>query len=50
MIKSDIMQIDFTNDISVIENEFKRRGINPVRWAIVEVSDNKLSISISYEC
>ena len=50
MIKSDIIQIDFTNDISDIENEFKKRKISPVRWAIVEVSDNKLSISISHEC
>lgn len=49
MIKSDIIKIKFTNDNSEIEAELLRLGINPLRWAIVEVSDVELSISVAYE-
>ena len=49
MMKSDIIKIKFTNDNSEIEAELLRLGINPLRWAIVEVSDTELSISVAYE-
>ena len=49
MIQSDIIKIKFTNDNSEIEAEVLRLGINPLRWAIVEVSERELSLSVSYE-
>ena len=32
---------------SFIEREIKRQGINPVRWAIVEVNGNELTLNVS---
>ena len=42
-IKSDKMppKVDF------IENEIKKQGYEPIRWAIVDVVDNKLIINLS---
>ncbi len=42
-IKSNQMppKVDF------IENEIKKRGYEPIRWAIVDVVDNKLIINLS---
>ena len=50
MIKSDIIKIKKINNFDdiYIENELDKRGINPVRWAIVEVLDNDICISVSY--
>jgi len=30
-----------------VENELKRNGINPLRWAIVEVDDDVYTISVA---
>jgi len=49
MIKSDIIKIKCANDNSEIETELRHRGIIPLRWAVVEVSEKELSISVSYE-
>ncbi len=42
-IKSKTMppKIDF------IENEIKKEGIEPIRWAIVEIEDNILTVCAS---
>ena len=42
-IKSDKMppNADF------IENEIKKLGFEPIRWAIVEINDKELTINIS---
>ena len=50
MIKSDIIKLKFTNDNNQIENELKSMGIEPLRWAIVEVTKTHLLISVSYIC
>ncbi len=49
MIKSDIIKIKYTTDNSEIEAELQQLGITPLRWAIVEVSERELSLSVSYE-
>jgi len=48
MITSEIIKIDFTNDNEVIEQELQKLGIDPLRWAVVEVNKNELTISVSY--
>lgn len=30
-----------------IENEIRNRGIEPIRWAIVDINDNTLTLSVS---
>ena len=42
-IKSDKMppNVDF------IENEIKKLGFEPIRWAIVEINDKELTINLS---
>ena len=32
-----------------IEEEIKKQGINPLRWAIVDVNNNNLTLNISGE-
>ncbi|MBR5554776.1 hypothetical protein IKU74_02065 [bacterium] len=49
MIKSDIVKIKFTTDNIEIEKELNTLGIDPLRWAIVDVKDSELFISVSYE-
>lgn len=49
MIISNLVKLKLTNDIAKIENELKKLGIEPLRWAVVEVSENELTISVSYE-
>lgn len=49
MITSDLLKIKFTNDNSEIEKELLENGINPLRWAIVDVSQEELTISVSYQ-
>ena len=34
-------------EVDFIEQEIKNRGIEPVRWAIVDIEDNKLTLSVS---
>ena len=48
MIKSETIKIKYTNDNSVIEQELKNMGIEPLRWAVIEVDENTLTLSVSY--
>ncbi len=50
MITSKIIKIKYTNDNLVIEQELKKLGIESLRWAIVEVNENELTLSVSFEC
>lgn len=34
---------------SFIEQEIIKNGINPVRWAIVDVKDNEITLNVSGE-
>lgn len=49
MIISDTIKIKFINDNSMIEKELLKSGINPLRWAIVAVTQDELTISVSYQ-
>ncbi len=48
MIKSDIIKLPFTNDNAEIENMLRSKNIEPLRWAVVKVSEQELEISVSY--
>ncbi len=48
MIKSDLIKIPFTNDNIEIENTLRLKGIEPLRWAVVKVDKNEITISVSY--
>ena len=51
MIKSDIIKIprieNFDNDY--IENELSKKFAVVIRWAVVDVEENELVVSVSYE-
>lgn len=49
MIISKMIDLEFTNDSKKIENELKKRGIDPLRWAVVDASDEKLILSVTYQ-
>lgn len=49
MITSNLIKIKFTTDIDEIEKELFLLGIEPLRWAVVKVSETELTISVSYE-
>ncbi len=34
---------------ALIEEEFAKHSINPLRWAITEVFENEITVSVSYE-
>lgn len=34
-------------EVDFIEKQIRLQGIEPVRWAIVEVSENELTLSVS---
>ncbi len=48
-VKSEIIQIKKTDNITIeyVEQELIKRNINPLRWAIVNVSDNMYTISVA---
>lgn len=48
MVKSELIKISYTTDNEVIENELRSVGIEPLRWAIVAVENNKLILSVSF--
>lgn len=50
MITSEILKIKFTNNNKEIKRELKALNIEPLRWAIVDVSENNLTLSVSFEC
>lgn len=43
------IKASFPIDNLVIENELKKLGIEPLRWAIVEVNQDVLTISLACE-
>lgn len=49
MIKSDIITMELTTDNTKIEETLLELGIDPLRWAIVDIKGTELSISVSYE-
>ncbi len=49
MVKSDIVKIKFTTDNIEIEKALSKLGIEPLRWAVVEVLPETITISVSYE-
>ena len=51
MIKSDIIKIEKIDnfDNNYVERELAKKFANVVRWAIVEVTEKDLTVSISYE-
>lgn len=51
MIKSDIIKIEKIDnfDNNYVERELAKNFVNVIRWAIVEVSEKDLTVSISYE-
>jgi len=48
MIVSKIIEIDKTNDNLEIERALRARGIEPVRWAVIETLRDKFRLSVSY--
>lgn len=46
---SELIEIPNNHDPSVeyIENELTKRNINPLRWAIVNVSDKIYTVSVA---
>jgi len=49
MIVSEIKEIEKESDNISIENALRKHGIEPLRWAVVEVTTDKFKISVSYE-
>ena len=51
MIKSDIIKIPKIEnfDNSYIERELGKMSFSVIRWAVVEVCDAELVLSVSYE-
>ena len=51
MIKSDIVKIEKIDnfDNNYVEQELAKKFANVVRWAIVEIDENSLTVSISFE-
>lgn len=51
MIKSDIIKIEKIDnfDNNYVERELAKNSANVIRWAIVEVTEKDLTVSISYE-
>lgn len=50
-IISKIVDIYATSPIDshFIDNSLKKMGINPLRWAIVNVQGHKLTVSVAHE-
>ena len=48
-VKSELVEITNNGHITTeyIENELTNRNINPLRWAIVSVSDTIITISVA---
>lgn len=51
MILTEQFEIDKIDNLtsSYIENELIKFHIEPLRWAIVDVTDTKFVLSVSYE-
>lgn len=51
MIVSENIKISLKPPLesAYIEEEFAKHSINPLRWAITEVSENEIIVNVSYE-
>lgn len=51
MIVSKLVKIKFSKPIdnAFIENELKKVGITPLRWSIVNVCNENLTINVAYD-
>ena len=49
MIVSELVEIEKFQDNILIEQALRNLGIEPLRWAIVEVLQDAYKISVSYE-
>ena len=51
MITTENFEIEKTEDLtaSYIENCLAQKGIEPLRWAIVDTTDENLIVSVSYK-
>lgn len=48
MITSKIIKIKYTNDNTIIEQELKAKGIDPLRWAVIHADENELTLCVSF--
>ena len=50
-IVSEILEIENNNNPSTeyVECELKKRGIEPLRWAIVKISKDFFTINVAYD-
>ena len=48
MVTSETIKIKYTNDNMIIEQELKSKGIDPLRWAVIQANDYELTLSVSY--
>ena len=48
MITSELIEIEYTNDNDQIEKTLRALGIEPLRWAVVDIKNNKLVLSVSF--
>lgn len=50
-IVSENIQIPKVENLTTeyVENELKKRGISPLRWAIVKISNDFFTISCAYD-
>lgn len=50
-IVSEILDIENNGNPSTeyIETELKKRGIEPLRWAIVKISNDFFTINVAYD-
>ena len=51
MILSDCIKIKNVENISTnhVEAELHKSGINPLRWAIADIENTTLTVSLAYE-
>ena len=51
MILSDCVKIKKVDNLSTeyVEDELKKQGIDPLRWAVSDMDDTTLTISLAYE-
>lgn len=50
-IVSEILEIENNGNPTTeyVENELKKRGIEPLRWAIVKISNDFFTINVAYD-
>ncbi|MCQ2739846.1 MAG: hypothetical protein MJ237_06430 [bacterium] len=48
-VKSEVVEIPNTGELSTeyFENELTKRNINPLRWAVINVSDKMFTVSVA---